>query len=317
MATRMTLEGIYTPLITPFHADGSFDLDSLADLVERLIGAGVHGLISGGSTGENYAETVEERLDLARFITERAKGRLPVIVGTGAMRTPESIALAEGARAMGADAILLGTPPYSVPTEAENAQNALAIDRAAGLPIILYNYPARMGVEMGREFLDLVSVSKNVIGIKESSGDINRLHLLTQHYPQIQTSCGMDDQALEFFAWGAQSWICAGSNFLPGEHIALYEACALRGDFTTGRRIMAAMLPLMAVLEQGGKFIQCVKHGVEVTGINAGPMRPPLTGLNADEKAALEAVIGTLKSEVAAILAEGAAQGRPAAAARA
>ncbi|WP_374302331.1 dihydrodipicolinate synthase family protein [Paracoccus sp. (in: a-proteobacteria)] len=301
MTPRMVLEGIYTPLITPFHADGSFDLDALAELIERLIDAGVHGLISGGSTGENYAETVEERLELARFITERTNGRLPVIVGTGAMRTPDSIALAEGARDMGADAILLGTPPYSVPTEQENALNALAIDRACGLPIILYNYPGRMSVEMGTTFLDRVGRSKNVIGIKESSGDINRVHLLARDYPHIQMSCGMDDQALEFFAWGARSWICAGSNFLPEEHIALYQACAVEGNFDKGRRIMSAMLPLMRVLEQGGKFIQCVKHGVEVTGLRAGPMRPPLKGLNKDEKRALEQVIRTLKTTVKAI----------------
>ena len=302
MTPRMVLEGIYTPLITPFQADGSFDLDALAELIERLIAAGVHGLISGGSTGENYAETVEERLELARFITERVAGRLPVIVGTGAMRTPDSIALAQGAREMGADAILLGTPPYSVPTEQENALNALAIDRACGLPIILYNYPGRMSVEMGTEFLDRVGRSKNVIGIKESSGDVNRIHTLACDYPQIQMSCGMDDQALEFFAWGARSWICAGSNFLPEEHVALYRACAVEGDFTKGRRIMTAMMPLMGVLEQGGKFIQCVKHGVEVSGLRAGPMRPPLQGLNADEKAELEAVIATLKTTVKAIV---------------
>lgn len=301
MTARMVLQGIYTPLITPFHADGAVDYDALADLVEQLVAAGVHGLISGGSTGENYAQTVEERLDIARFITRRSAGRLPVIVGTGAMRTPDSIALAEGAREMGADAILLGTPPYSVPTEAENAANALEIDRAAGLPVILYNYPGRMGVSMGRTFLDIVSQSPNVIGIKESSGDVNRIHTLACDYPAIQMSCGMDDQALEFFAWGARSWICAGSNFLPEEHVALYEACAVQGDFAKGRRIMTAMMPLMAVLEQGGKFIQCVKHGVETTGLRAGPMRPPLQGLNADEKAGLEAVIATLKATVAAI----------------
>ena len=217
------------------------------------------------------------------------------------MRTPDSIALAKGARDMGADAILLATPPYSVPTETENALNALAIDRAADLPIILYNYPGRMGVQMGREFLDRVGRSRNVIGIKESSGDINRVHLLARDYPHIQLSCGMDDQALEFFAWGARSWICAGSNFLPEAHIALYEACAVRGDFDRGRRIMSAMLPLMAILEQGGKFIQCVKHGVETTGLRAGPMRPPLKGLNKDEKRALEQVIRRLKTTVTAI----------------
>lgn len=302
MSIRFKLQGIYTPVITPFHADGSIDHASLARLIERLVTAGVHGLISGGSTGENYAETVEERLEIGQFVVNQVKGRIPVFIGTGALRTPDSLALAKGARDMGATGILLGTPPYSVPTERENALNALAIDRVADLPIILYNYPGRMGVEMGREFLDRVGRSKNVIGIKESSGDINRVHLLARDYPHIQMSCGMDDQALEFFAWGAQSWICGGSNFLPEEHIALYETCVIKGDFAKGRRIMSAMLPLMRVLEQGGKFIQCIKHGVEVTGISAGPMRPPLKGLNKEEKRELEQVIRTLKTAVAAIV---------------
>lgn len=301
MAVRFQLEGIYTPVITPFHADLTPDWDALAQLVDRLVRAGVHGLIAGGSTGEAYAETVQERIDLARFVIEQAKGQLPVFLGTGAMRTPDSLALAAGAKAMGADGLLLGTPPYSVPTERENALNALAIDTAADLPIILYNYPGRMSVEIGRDFLDIVGQSKNFIGIKESSGDINRLHLLAHDYPNIQMSCGMDDQALEFFAWGARSWICAGSNFLPEEHIYLYETCVLQGDFAKGRRIMSAMLPLMRVLEQGGKFIQCVKHGVEVSGLKSGPMRPPLQGLNDDEKRELEQVIQTLKATIAAI----------------
>lgn len=302
MNVRFKLEGIYTPVITPFHSDWEVDFDSLADLVDRLVAAGVHGLVSGGSTGENYAETIDERLTIARFIVDRVKGRIPVVVGTGAMRTPESLALAKGAREMGANAILLATPPYSVPTEHENALNALAIDRAADLPIILYNYPGRMGVSMGRAFLDRVGRSRNVIGIKESSGDINRVHLLARDYPHIQMSCGMDDQALEFFAWGARSWICGGSNFLPEEHVALYETCVLKGDFVTGRRIMSAMLPLMAVLEQGGKFIQCIKHGVELSGLKSGPMRPPLKGLNKEEKRELEQVIRTLRTTVQAIL---------------
>lgn len=301
MTARFKMEGIYTPVITPFDGAGEIDFDSLASLVDRLLEAGVHGLISGGSTGENYAETVEERIQIARFITDRVKGRIPVFVGTGALRTPDSIALATGARDMGATGILLGTPPYSVPTERENALNALAIDRACGLPIILYNYPGRMGVEMGREFLDRVGRSKNVVGIKESSGDINRVHLLARDYPHIQMSCGMDDQALEFFAWGARNWICGGSNFLPEEHIALYETCVIKGDFAKGRRIMSAMLPLMRVLEQGGKFIQCIKHGVELSGLHAGPMRPPLKGLNKEEKRELEQVIRTLKTTVKSI----------------
>ena len=259
-------EGIYTPVVTPYHADGQPDFDSLARVIEFLIGAGVHGLISGGSTGENYAQTVAERIDLAEFTKDQIKGRAQFIVGTGAMLTEDSLSLARAARRLEADAILLASPPYAVPTDRENALNALAIDKAADLPIMLYNYPHRTGTMMGEEFLDRVGRNRNFCGIKESSGDINRVHLLARDYPHIGLGCGMDDQALEFFAWGARFWVCGGSNFLPGEHLALYRACAVEGNFDKGRRIMSAMMPLMRVLEQGGKFIQTIKHGVTMTG---------------------------------------------------
>lgn len=300
----MKFEGIYTPVITPHRADGSIDRDALAVQIEYLISSGVHGLINGGSTGEYYAQSMDERKDMATFAKDIIGGRVPLIVGTVSVRTDDSIMMAEHAAKIGADALLVGSPPYSVPTERENALNALAIDRAADLPIMLYNYPGRMGIDMGEEFLDRVGRSRNFTAIKESSGDINRVHLLARDYPHIQMSCGMDDQALEFFAWGARSWVCAGSNFLPTEHIALWRACAVEGDFDKGRRIMSAMMPLMRVLEQGGKFIQAVKHGCEMAGQYAGPPRPPLHGLNKDDKRQLEQVVRVLKRTVAQIEAE-------------
>jgi len=300
----MKFEGIYTPVITPHRADGSIDRDALAVQIEHLISSGVHGLINGGSTGEYYAQSMDERKDMATFAKDVIGGRVPLIVGTVSVRTEDSILMAEHAAKIGADALLVGSPPYSVPTERENALNALAIDRAADLPIMLYNYPGRMGIDMGEEFLDRVGRSRNFAAIKESSGDINRVHLLARDYPHIQMSCGMDDQALEFFAWGARSWVCAGSNFLPTEHIALWRACAVEGDFNKGRRIMSAMMPLMRVLEQGGKFIQAVKHGCEMAGQYAGPPRPPLHGLNKDDKRQLEQVVRVLKRTVAQIEAE-------------
>ncbi|WOI32443.1 dihydrodipicolinate synthase family protein [Tritonibacter scottomollicae] len=305
MTPIFQFQGIYTPVVTPYTGAGDVIWDALADQIEFLVEQGVHGLVSGGSTGENYAQTVEERLELARFTKECLNGRLPLVVGTGAMMTPDSIALATGAKEIGADSILLASPPYSVPTDRENALNALAIDKAANLPIMLYNYPHRTGTMMGEEFLDRVGRSRNFCGIKESSGDINRVHLLARDYPHIQLGCGMDDQALEFFAWGAPFWVCGGSNFLPAEHVALYNACVIEGNYTKGRRIMSAMMPLMRVLEQGGKFIQTIKHGVTLNGIEAGAMRAPLTGLNKDDKRALEQVVRVLKTTIADIVAEG------------
>ena len=300
----MKFEGIYTPVITPYREDGGIDHDAFVAMIEHLIGAGVHGIINGGSTGEYYAQSVEERIALARLAHETIAGRVPLIIGTGAIRLPDSLEVAEAAARIGASAILVGSPPYAVPTERENALNALAIDRAADLPIMLYNYPGRMGIAMGEEFLDRVGRSRNFCAIKESSGDINRVHLLARDYPHIQMSCGMDDQALEFFAWGARSWVCGGSNFLPAEHRALWEACVVHGDFTKARRIMSALLPLMRVLEQGGKFIQNIKFGCEIAGFVAGYLRPPLKGLNKTEKRELEQVVRVLKRTIAEIAAE-------------
>lgn len=297
----MQFEGIYTPLVTPYRRDFSIDDDRFAELIEYLIEAKVHGLIVAGTTGEYYAQTAAERIHLMRLAKERIKGRVPLVIGTGAIRTEDSIDFAREAKSIGADAILVATPPYAVPTEEEIALHALAVDRAAKLPVMLYNYPGRMGVNMGRKTLDRLYKNRNFQAIKESSGDINRLHMLVADYPKIQVSCGMDDQALEFFAWGARSWVCAGSNFAPDAHIALYEACAVDGDFAKGRRIMAAMMPLMQVLEQGGKFVQCIKHGVSLRGVDSGPPRRPLKALGKKEQTALAEVLKTMDKAIGKI----------------
>ncbi|MBT4107316.1 MAG: dihydrodipicolinate synthase family protein [Proteobacteria bacterium] len=297
----MQFEGIYTPIITPFHDDGSINEEGFSQVIEFLIDSGSHGIVVGGTTGEYYAQTLEERVHLLQIAHQVINGRATLMAGVGAIRTEDSIELAQTAAQIGIDALLVNSPPYVLPTEAENAAHALAIDRAAQLPIMLYNYPGRTGVGMDEAYLNLVSASKNFCAIKESSGDINRLHLLANDFPQIQLSCGADDQALEFFVWGARSWVCAGGNFAPEAHIALYEACVVNQDFELGRKIMAAMLPLMSLLEQGGKFGQCIKHATALRGMPAGPPRSPLAPLDDSEKLALAKVIETMDAEITAI----------------
>jgi len=300
----MQFEGIYTPVVTPYHDDFSLNEDALKQTIEFLIESGVHGLIIAGTTGEYYAQSMDERLEMMDRAPALIAGRVPMIIGTGAIRTEDSISYALAAKKAGADALLVATPPYAYPTAREIALHALAIDKAVNLPVMLYNYPGRMSVYMDEETLDRLGRSPNFCAIKESSGDPNRLHMLARDYPQIQLSCGMDDQALEFFAWGARSWVCAGSNFAPKAHIALYQACAVDGDFTKGRAIMSAMLPLMRVLEQGGKFVQCIKYGLTLRGIDAGIVRRPLQPLNKDDKRELAQVIRTMNTTIAAITGE-------------
>jgi 4-hydroxy-tetrahydrodipicolinate synthase len=296
----MNFEGIYTPVITPFNEDGSINYDAFVEHVQYLKASGVHGLMIGGTTGEYYVESHEERVELLKLAREACGQEYTIIFGTGSVDPRASLRLAEDAAKFGASSVLIATPPYSLPTQKELAYNTLEIDKAAQLPAMLYNYPDRMGVNMEAEFFDLISGASNICGIKESSGDINRLHMLVNEFPNIQVSCGMDDQVLEFFAWGAKSWVCAGSNFLPKEHVALYKACVLENDFNKARKIMSAMMPLMSVLEQGGKFIQCVKYGVTLDGRFSGAVRAPLQGLDASDKASMEAVVSDIKATLAA-----------------
>ncbi|MGE0004311.1 MAG: dihydrodipicolinate synthase family protein [Parvibaculaceae bacterium] len=298
----MSFQGIIPPVTTPFHADGSIDRDGFSAMVEHLIASGVHGIVVGGTTGEYYAQSRDERVSLLKLAKAVAKGRVPLIAGVGAIRTEDCIEYALVAGDLKYDGILIGSPFYAVPTQLELANHALAIDKAANLPIMLYNYPGRTGTMMGPEFLDRVGRSANFRAIKESSGSIDHLHALARDYPHIDLFCGMDDQALEFFAWGARGWVCGAGNCLPGEHLALYDACVVERDFVKGRRIMSALLPLMRLLEQGGKFVQSIKFGCELAGLPAGPVRRPMRALDDAQKRELETCIRTLKAAIGSIV---------------
>ncbi|MCY3769361.1 MAG: dihydrodipicolinate synthase family protein [Gammaproteobacteria bacterium] len=297
----MQFEGIYPPVITPHFENGEIDRDGFATMVNHLADSGVHGVIVGGTTGEYYAQSREERVEMMGLAGEVLQGRLPLIVGIGAIRTEDCIEYGLRARENGADAVLMPAPYYAVPTQRELADHALAVDREVNLPIMLYNYPGRTGTIMQEEFFNRIRHRPNFCGVKESTGEISQLHMLVREYPRITLLCGMDDQALEFFAWGARGWVCAGGNCLPREHIALYEAVALENDIEKGRKIMSALMPFMDILEQGGKLIQTIKHACHLDGLPSGPVRRPLQGLDNDEKQQLEIVLKNLKSVMAAI----------------
>ena len=300
----MPFQGVIPPVITPHQADGTIDETAFAQVLEHLIAKGVQGVVVGGTTGEYYAHSREERLRLIALGAEVVAGRIPYFVGCGGLRTSESVGYGEAARTAGADGLLVNAPAYSIPTQLELATHVLTVDRAAGLPIMLYNYPGRTGAMMDVEFLDRVGKSTSVQAIKESSGDINRLHLLARDYRHIKLFCGMDDQALEFYAWGAVGWICAGGNCLPEEHLALHRACYEERNFVKARRIMSALLPLMRILEQGGKFVQSVKYIASLQGLPAGEVREPLRPLRKEQKREIERVLRTLKAEMGQIATE-------------
>jgi 4-hydroxy-tetrahydrodipicolinate synthase len=146
---------------------------------------------------------------------------------------------------------------------------------------------------MEESFLERVAQNRNVCAIKESSGNVDRIHMLARDYPQLQLSAGAEDQVLEFFAWGARSWVSVVANFFPREAVRFYETCVIDGDFTAGRKIMSALLPLMYCLERGGKFLQSVKYACEIMNRPGGPVRPPMLPMEKELKREVFQIVNT------------------------
>jgi 4-hydroxy-tetrahydrodipicolinate synthase len=198
------------------------------------------------------------------------------------------------AKRAGMSALLMATPYYAQPTQEELLAHFLKVDDAVDLPVMLYNFPARTGTEISDAVLAKLLERPNFQAMKESTGDIGHLHHLMTHFGErLIVSCGMDDQALEFFAWGAKSWVGAAANFIPETHVALLETCKA-GDFVEGRRLMTQLLPVLELLERSGKFIQYVRYGCELAGVPVGAARAPLGGLTEEEKRGFAAVVQPL-----------------------
>lgn len=295
-------EGIIPPIITPFHDDMSVDEKGYADVIEYMIANGVHAIIVGGTTGENYALSSEERVRQFTFAREVIGNRVPLICGVNDLTTKGACDLGLAAKNAGADGILVAAPPYSLPTERELAAHCLMIDRSTNLPIMLYNYPGRTGVWMGHDFLARVGQRENFKSIKEASGDINRIHLLAREFPHIAISCGAEDQALEFFVWGATSWVTPMANFIAAELVHFYDLCRNKKDFDSARLMMTALLPLTTVIEGGGKFAQSVKYCSELKGLPNGPVRAPMRPLKKEQKRELREVMETVDLNLQSIL---------------
>jgi 4-hydroxy-tetrahydrodipicolinate synthase len=302
----LRLEGILTVTVTPFRDDGAVDFNAYGKLLDHVTSRGVHYLIPCGTTGEYFNLATEERKQVLKFVADNIGDRAKILAGTNSARPTEIVELSRYTKGLGYEGLMLAAPFYSLPTTPELAAHFKSIDDAVQMPILLYNFPARTGVDMNAEFLRAIRDRKLIFGIKESSGSIARMHeLLVDFADQLDIVCGADDQAFEYFAWGVQSWVAGASNFLPAEHVALYDACVRRKDLALGREIMRALLPLFMLMEQGGKYIQYTKYGCELAGVSVGQTRPPLMPLDREEKRAFHvlyerAIAGAATTRIAA-----------------
>lgn len=288
-------EGIFTAVISPMRENGDLVPEQWEAQVRAQLAAGIHGLIIGGTTGEFYALTVAERIAQFEHAQSVVGKQRPWLAGVNAITTRDAITLAEAARAANAHGILLGAPPYVSPTQDELADHCIAVARAAGLPVVLYNYPARTNADMGAQFFARIAGRAEFVALKESTGNMKRAQELLRDFPQIALCCGSEDLALDFFALGARMWICATSNFAPRLILDLFDACVLQGNFVRGRTLSAQLAALTYALEEGGKFIGAVKHACARAGLCEPWLRGPLSPLSPQEARALDIILDRLQ----------------------
>ena len=290
-----TFRGVFVALVTPMKVNGEIDFNNLTKLVDTMVAAGIHGLIPLGSTGEFYAMTAEERRAVIKAVIEAADGRIPVVAGANASCTRDVVAFSREAEALGCAGVMLAPPYYSLPTPEELFAHFKAVNDAIHIPIMLYNYPGRTGVDMSPEFIARVAGLKNVRYVKESTGDITRIStLLRTCGDRIGVFCGGDGVAFESLALGAIGWVGGLANVAPRQHVELYRLIAERGNYAAARKLYFKMLPLLSLMEGGGKYTQWVKAACAIVGRPVGAPRAPLRAATAAELREIKAALAEL-----------------------
>lgn len=283
----MNIEGVLVPIVTPFTPDGRVNSAALAQLVDHFVDAGVAGIVACGTTGEYYSLSGAERTTVLQTVVQAVRGRVTTIAGLNALSTTESIAHAQQAQALGYDGLMLTVPPYSLPDQAGIVQHFKTVAASTPLPIVLYDFPARIGVQIEVPTVIELARIPNIVAIKESSGNFNRaLELVQARIPDFQIICGADDTAADFLFWGVRSWISGGANVFPGEQAEMLAAAA-KGRWDEVRALMAGMYPVIRSMESGD-YNQKAKLGCRRHGVDAGAVRLPLVSMSdADERAFL------------------------------
>lgn len=286
----MKLSGVMPALVTPFDQDGNIDFDAFEKHLTNLRAAGVSGWVPCGSSGEYNFMSDEEREEVLKFVKDFAVEGETLIAGTNAPHTKGVIANTAKAKELGYDAVLLATPFYTKPTDAELLNHFTTVLDAVDINLVLYSYPDKDGIEISYDLLDGLADHPRVIGIKESSGSLQRaIGIATRYENRIQLVSGSDDIALDFMLWGAESWICGPANCM-GKAVCDLDRTYKAGDLDKAKKQMATLYKAMNILESG-KFVQKLKYGCELQGTSVGECRAPLGPLTDAEKADFRAAM--------------------------
>ena len=279
--------GSYTALVTPFRR-GAVAFDELRKLVEFQIKSGIDGLVPVGTTGESPTVTHEEHLDLIRCTIEAARGRVPVIAGTGSNSTHEAIVMTKVAAEAGADGMLLVAPYYNRPTQEGLFRHFSALADVTDKPLVLYSIPGRCGVEISVRVIERLRAKyPHVAHVKEAGGSVDRVDQIVQALGDSVTVLSGDDSlTLPFMAVGAKGVISVVSNFFPRE-VTKLAALALAGEYAKARALHRRLYPLFKTF-----FIESnpspIKFAMARAGlIGSDEVRLPLCPLSAASRKTL------------------------------
>jgi 4-hydroxy-tetrahydrodipicolinate synthase len=278
--TTEQFRGILAAVVTPLTADGSaVDADGIKRQAEHIIGGGIHGLVPGGSTGEFTTLTTSERKRVTELYLEAAAGRVPVVAGTGALSTAETVELSRHASQAGAAAVMVVPPFYDAPSWEELLAHFGAVSDAIDVPIMYYNIPAATGVDLTPEQFAELARKTRVSCFKDTGGDAVKFTAIRQKYAADITALnGWDTLSFYGLALGAEAAVWGTASLIPRLCADFFESLAVRGDLAAARELWAKIFPICEFLESHN-YACGIKTGLELVGQGAGPTRLPVLPL--------------------------------------
>src|ERR1700754_2196137 len=285
MTDKTSFRGSFTALVTPFK-NGTLDEKDFRGLVDWQIAEGTNGLVPVGTTGESPTLSHDEHKRVVEWCVDQARGKVPVVAGSGSNSTHEAIELSKFAEKAGASAVLIVTPYYNKPTQDGLYSHFKAINDAIGIPIIIYNIPGRSVIDMSVETMQRLFELKNIAGVKDATANVVRVSqqraAMGADFNQLS---GEDATALGFMAHGGHGCISVTSNVAPRLCAEFQDAC-LRGDFAAALGVQDKLMPLHQNL-----FIETnpspAKYALSLLGKCTDIVRLPMVPLAEKSKAAV------------------------------
>ena len=286
----LEVKGIIPAMATPMSSSEEIDEAGTRELINYLIDSGVHGIFICGSQGESYALTEEEKKRIINIAVDEVNGRVPVYAGTGAITTKASIRLSRYAEDAGADAVTIVTPYFIKPSQDELYLHYRRIAESIDIPVLIYNNPGRTGVNLEAETVRRLAEIDNIVGIKDSSGDLTLTAQYIMECPkEFAVLAGRDSLILATLLYGGKGAVAATANVAPKLVVGIYESF-LRGDLERARELQFKLLPLRLAFNLG-TFPAVVKEAMNILKRPSGPARSPVSSLPEDKRERLKSIL--------------------------